>query len=633
MWPPNALLLGVLLLTPPRIWWFLLLSALPAHLLVELQSLVPFPMVLCWFLSNSAEALIGAVSIRLIAGPSTSFGQMRGMAALFLGAGLLAPVLSSFLDAAFVSLNHFGHQGYWEVWRMRLFSNIFTELMLVPAIVSWSAFRLTPPGFAPVRFLVEGSAIFLGLLIVSVMVFLCRNAGPTTSPALLYLPLPFMLWTAVRFGPNWTSIANLTVAFLAIWGAVHGRGPFTTGSPETNAFTIQAFFLVVSVTFMLLTISVMERGKAEERFAKVFRSSPDAMIVSNRESGRIIEVNGRWETMSGYLASESIGRTLSELNIYPSRSDSQKLLERTCGGGPVHDLELCLRAKEGDLRRVQISADTDEIGGKSCLITVIRDISDRERAEEAQQKLAHMSRLAVLGELTATIAHEVRQPLSAISANTEAAELLLASTAPDLDEVRRILSDIRQDDLRADEAIRRIRGLLTKRELQIQPLSLKEILSDALKLLASAARKRHVQVREELQPGLPLVLGDQFQLQQVLVNLIVNGMDAMNQTPEPNRRLTIKAAEDGATVRVTVIDRGQGIPPTHASRIFESFFTTKNEGMGLGLSIARSIIEDHGGRIWAENNPEDGAIFHFTIPAAEYITEGQNHSIRAALSS
>jgi signal transduction histidine kinase len=285
------------------------------------------------------------------------------------------------------------------------------------------------------------------------------------------------------------------------------------------------------------------------------------------------------------------------------------------------------------LRRVQISVDSDEIGGKSCLIKAFRDISDRERAEEAQQKLAHMSRLAVVGELTATIAHEVRQPLSAILANTDAAELLLPSNAPELDEVRCILADIRRDDLRADEAIRRIRGLLTKRELQIQPLSLREILSDVLKLLASDARKRHVQIREELQPGLPLVLGDQFQLQQVLVNLIVNGMDAMNGTPEPRRRLTIKAVEDGSTVRVTVIDQGQGIAPTHASRIFESFFTTKDEGMGLGLSIAHSIIEDHGGRIWVEKNPEDGAIFHFTIPAAEYITAGQNYSIRAALPS
>jgi PAS domain S-box-containing protein len=633
MWPPNALLLAVLLLTPPRIWWFLLLCALPAHLLVELQSLVPFPMVLSWFLSNSAEALIGAVCIRLIAGPSASFGQMRGMTALILGAGLAAPVLSSFLDAAFVSLNHFGHQGYWEVWRMRIFSNVFTDLILVPAIVSWSVFRLTPPGFAPFRFLVEGSVVFVGLLMVSVVIFLYRSAGPTTSPALLYLPLPFMLWTAVRFGPNWTSIANLTVAFLAIWGAVHGRGPFTTGSPETNALTIQAFFLVVSVTFMLLATSVMERRKAEERFAKVFRSSPDAMIVSDRESGRIIEVNGRWETLSGYSASETIGRTLCDLNIYPSGSDRQMLLARTSRGDSVHDFEVCLRTKTGEMRRVQISADTDEIGGKSCLIKAIRDISDRERAEEAQQKLAHMSRLAVLGELTATIAHEVRQPLSAILANTDAAELLLPSNTPELDEVRRILSDIRRDDLRADEAIRRIRGMLTKGEPQIQPLSLREILSDVLKLLASDARKRHVQVREELQPGLPLVLGDQFQLQQVLVNLIVNGMDAMNGTPEPNRRLTIKAAEDGPTVRVTVIDKGQGIAPTHASRIFESFFTTKDEGMGLGLSIARSIIEDHGGRIWVENNPEHGAIFHFTIPAAEYITVGQNHSNRAAPAS
>jgi signal transduction histidine kinase len=231
------------------------------------------------------------------------------------------------------------------------------------------------------------------------------------------------------------------------------------------------------------------------------------------------------------------------------------------------------------------------------------------------------------------IAHEVKQPLSAILSNAEAAELQLASKEPDLDEIRSILSDIRREDLRADEAIRRIRGLLTKRKFQMQQLSLKDVLSDVLRLLRSNARKRHVQIREELQPGLPLVLGDQFQLQQVLVNLIVNGMDAMNETPVPNRLLTIKATEDEAgAVRVTVIDCGQGIQPAHASHIFESFFTTKNEGMGLGLSIARSIIEDHGGRIWAESNQGDGAMLHFTIPAAEYITVGKNNGGRAATS-
>jgi len=617
MWPPNSILLAGLLLTPFRKWWFVLLCALPAHLLAELQSQVPLRMVLCWFISNSSEALIGAAGTRLLIGPSGRFDNVRSLASLFLCAGVLAPVLSSFLDAAFVALNHFGHQSYWQVFRMRLFSNVFAEVTVVPAIVTFGVVRWLPSGARLRRTAIEAALLFLGLIIVSARVFLWEEVGTATNPTLMYAPLPFLLWAAVRFGPVGTSNSILLVAFMSIWGAVHGQGPFTSRLPDENALAIQAFFFVASTLLMFLAASISEGRKAEERFAKVFRSSPDAMIVSHLEDGHIIEVNGRWEKMFGYERGETIGRTVADLKIFASDCDREKLATGTAIGEPVHDLELCLRARTGELRYAQLSADTDEIGGKRCLITIIRDISDRKRAEEAQQNLAHLSRLAVIGEMTAMVAHEVNQPLGAILSNAEAAEILLESKEPRLDEVRQILSDIRNDDLRADGAIRRIRALLSKREFQLQPLRLDETLTGVVRMVASDALRRGVQISKELQSDLPQVQGDRLQLEQVLLNLILNGMDAMNDAPTSQRQLTLRAKANGpGVVRVSIMDCGHGIPADRRDRIFESFFTTKKDGMGLGLSIARSIVEAHHGKLWFESNQGRGATFHFTLQAA-----------------
>jgi PAS domain S-box-containing protein len=253
------------------------------------------------------------------------------------------------------------------------------------------------------------------------------------------------------------------------------------------------------------------------------------------------------------------------------------------------------------------------------------DITDRKQVDESNRKLAHSQRLVVLGQLSAAIAHEVRQPLAAILSNADAARMMLNSPRPPLGEIRDIIADIRKDDLRADEVIGRIRDFLRKRNPQMQPLDINVALSDVFRFVAADARKRHVQIRTDLAPGLPLVIGDRTQLQQVLLNLIVNAMDAMQDTPERSRYLSVRTESNGnGGIDVAVEDSGSGIPPGDLRRLFEPFFTTGIEGMGLGLTIAQSIIAAHHGRIWAENNPDGGATFHFSIPAAQSQTERQS---------
>jgi C4-dicarboxylate-specific signal transduction histidine kinase len=246
------------------------------------------------------------------------------------------------------------------------------------------------------------------------------------------------------------------------------------------------------------------------------------------------------------------------------------------------------------------------------------DITDRKRADEVQRRLAHSSRLAAVGELTAMVAHEVNQPLCAILSNAEAAETLLSRENPPLDVIREIIKDIRDDDLRADEVIRGIRSLVGRREIRIQPVDLNRTISHVLRLVAGDALYRRVRIQRTLDESLPLVAADQPQIEQVLLNLIVNAMDAMQGTPEAERELSVQTRLAGAGfVEIAVVDHGCGIPPERLPELFDSFFTTKPEGMGIGLSVARWIVLAHGGRIWATNGAQGGADFRFTLRAAE----------------
>jgi signal transduction histidine kinase len=289
-------------------------------------------------------------------------------------------------------------------------------------------------------------------------------------------------------------------------------------------------------------------------------------------------------------------------------------------GGKRMPFDFRLRRNDGSAIWVSISCGPvcDSSGVVVGLLGLFSDISERKRAEENERQLAHLQRLSSLGELAAAIAHELRQPLTAIMTNAEAARRRLNSPNPPFSELREIIGDILEDDKRASEVISRIREFMTKREPRIEKLDLNSAVAVALQLVGGETRRRRIQVHAELDDRLPLVLADRVQLQQVVINLVINAVDAMANTPESARHLTIRTrANDAGEVEVAVIDQGSGIAPANLPRLFESFFSTKGDGMGLGLSISRSIIARHRGRIWAENIATRGAAFYFTLPIAE----------------
>jgi PAS domain S-box-containing protein len=949
LWPPNAILLGALLLAPVRWWPGLLLAALPAHLAAELGSGVPLPMVLSWFVSNSAEALIGATAVRRFIERPVQFDTFRRVGVFVVFAAFLAPFLSSFLDAAFVAWNDWGSSSYWEVWRVRLFSNTLAIVTLVPVIVTWGTSNIRSLGSVSSRRILEASVLVGSLLIVCTFVFTRPTVGVHTSPALLYAPLPFLLWAAVRFGPAGASACLLVFALLSVWGAIHGQGPFVRRSIADNVLALQLFLIVTYIPLMALAAAIRERARAEsearqtgewlnlalgagqsgawdfdvlrdkgtwsesthrlfgreskgraeidrhtflenvvaddrsiiqsavvraiereepyevefravrpdgslrwmlgkgtvlrdgsghglrllgvntditerkaaeaalrteaalrqsetrlrvladampqivftalpdgsidyfnrkwydltgtlpgpvdddvwlnalhpgdriaclqswrddvragrphehegrfwsasdgtyrwflaralavrddsgaivrwygtatdiddhkrveqalresewnlrvlrsqleshvakrtlelskantslrqevdvrrrvekalraseERFAKAFRASLDAIAIASQPAARILELNDRWEALFGYPRDQAIGRTIGELHVYANDGDQDCIAELMRTRGYVREYELDMRHMDGTLLRCVLAAETVEVAGEPCLIMMIRDITERRRAEREiatqRSELAHLGRVALLGELSGALAHELNQPLAAILANARAAQRMLGRDNIDIAEFRAILDDIVSDDRRAGAVIQRVRALIRKDETELQPVPPNDIVSEVLELAHSDLIQRGVVVSTRLAPSLPEVQADRVQIQQVLLNLIVNACDAVAENPPEGRVLVIRTASRGSAVRISVSDNGTGILTQPIDDVFEPFVTSKQHGLGLGLAICRSIIDAHGGRMWAVNNRDGGATFNVLLPHSAAASEATDNGAGAA---
>jgi two-component system, LuxR family, sensor kinase FixL len=754
LWPPNSILVAALLLTPPRMWWFVLGAAFPAHCATQLQSHVPPLMILCWFVSNSSEAVIGAGLTRYLVRGPIQFTSLRNAAIFCLCAVFAGPFLSSFLDAAFVRWNAWGQASYWELIRIRFFSNALAALIVVPLIVTWARNGILALRTAGPACLVEACLILLGLLSISFAVL--YKFGPGADSALLFLTLPFLLWATARFGALGTSTALSIVGFLAIWSGSHGHGPFSGGTAEQNTLSIQIFLIVLSIPMLFLGAVIEERatGETERRESESrFRIVADAAPILIRMSGvdkLCTFFNKPWLEFTGRSLEQELGNGWAEgvhpddlqkcLKIYSEAFDARKAfvmqyrLRRYDGeyrwlsdqgvarydsqgnfagyiGSCVDVTELlnkdeALRESEERMRLVanavnlgiwEWDLDKDEIwatntrrallgwpaSGKTgfedfilrvhpddrnrirqivddaiqqgadydCeyrlvlpdgivrwmatrgsvhvdanrkakrVLGVSIDITGRKQAElealQHREELGHLSRVAAMGELAASIAHELNQPLSGIASNAGAGQRFINRGDIDLRELHELLGDIMADAHRAGAVIRGIQGMVKRSVPNRQQVNLNDLVIKVVRMVKPNAMLQSCEVETLLEPNLPPIEADPIQLQQVLLNLVINAFDAMHDTPASHHKVVIatEPASDGA-VRASVRDYGVGIPEEARERVFEQFFTTKDKGLGMGLAIVRSIVESHGGMIMVENADGGGARFCFTLSAS-----------------
>jgi signal transduction histidine kinase len=436
------------------------------------------------------------------------------------------------------------------------------------------------------------------------------------------------LWAAVRFSPAGTSASILLVAFLAIWSASHGGGPFGYNIDAANAKVVQLFLFVVALPLMAIAIILRET----RRSAEAARSNEDRLTLAlDAAQMQMWDWDRDTDRMSWSVAKPGNHRrfeasTIAEFMglVHPderaalwdaidaaarSRSPFESEFRLTHPGSTVTSW-LMMKGK--------VHSDTAGIPARMTGITL--DTTEHKRIElqsrELRDELSHMNRVAVLGELTGALAHELNQPLTAVLSNAEAGRFIVDTDAPDLTIVREILRDIVMQSRRAADVIRSLRTLLQKETVELQPLNLNQLVRETMNLEKSTLIARKVVPILELSSEVPAVKADPVQLQQVLLNLIMNACQAMAKQDVERRRLVLRTTGESDVARVYIQDTGPGIPKEKLERVFEPFFTTKPEGLGLGLAICRSIAVAHGGSLRAANHADGGAIFELTLPVS-----------------
>ena len=367
---------------------------------------------------------------------------------------------------------------------------------------------------------------------------------------------------------------------------------------------------------------ITERKRAEKS-AQLFRmlidQSNDAIEVVDPKTLRFLGVNGRACIDLGYSRDELLTKSVYDIDPNVDESSYAKVNEALRESG-FAILDSFHRRRDGSTFPVEVSIKHVHLD-RVYRVTVVRDITERKKAEQALQEsqaaLARVARIASMGELTASIAHEINQPLAAVATNASASLHWLAVRPPNLTEARQAMTNAMTEATRASSVIERIRTLLRKASPEQRPVDVNEVIREALALVRSELIRGGVTAKTRLAASVPAVLGDRIQLQQVVLNLIMNAIDAMVAITDRPKTLLIKSAKEAEGVLIQVQDSGIGLDPEHSDRIFESFFTTKPQGIGIGLSLSTSIVESHGGRLWATPGSPYGAVFHLALPKAD----------------
>lgn len=422
------------------------------------------------------------------------------------------------------------------------------------------------------------------------------------------------------------AIVGGAIVFFVLVAGIH------SGLVDAGVVRMPYLFSAAYVAILVaMGIELSHDAAHAERLAGDLHESEQRMTLAAQAAGigiwvrdlrsKAIWASDKWRELLGFAPRERLDFERILQRMHPDdRQVVQHAMESAVANKSGYETEYRLMLPDGGTRWISShgAVESDAAGQPIFIRGASRDVTARRQAEQQasllQQEIAHVGRVTMMGQLAASLAHEINQPLGAILRNVEAAELMMRNSSPDLDELRAILADIHQDDQRAGAVIDRMRTLLKRRDLDMRPLDVGELIAEAARVARGDAAERHVRLDVDVPGGLPRVRGDCVHLQQVLLNLILNGLDACDGIQGRDRRVTVAARADGPrAVEIAVRDTGHGIPVDSLSHIFNPFFTTKANGMGMGLAISRTIIEAHGGRIWVENEDGVGATFRFTL--------------------
>lgn len=506
-------------------------------------------------------------------------------------------------------------------------SNALTGLTILPTLVlggqlaKWHRPRVSR------RRAVESVAIAATLILSGVLAFLVPVSSRWQLALLLYAPLPVLIWAALRFGMGAVCLGLTTVTFVAIWSADRRTGLFAVSTADENILVLQLFVLLTAIPVLCIAAVGGARRAVVQLHRALLSSLQDHVAILDAQAV-VVEVNASWRRFADTPAAgafDRVGIGGSYLNACRAGAERGDPIAARALSGLTRVLARQVTRVEMEYddhmnhRRYALSIEALERGDGGAVVTRA-DVTTRHDAQlqmdEQRRELSHLARVNALGQLSGALAHELNQPLTSISNNAEAARHLLRRRPVDLPEIDAALGDILTEDRRAAQVIRRLRALLRRGETRVIPVDAAALVADVLELSHAELISRGVSANAIVGHELPPVLADRVQVQQVLLNLILNACEAMELVKPHGRRLSLLVATDGSNVRFSVRDSGTGIPTPLIDHLFEPFVTTKREGLGLGLSISRTIVAAHGGRIWAENNPDGGASVHCLFPAA-----------------
>lgn len=631
LFPPYAALTAVLIASPRRHWLVYVVLAALSHSAVSLARW-PVSWVMVANVANLARAGVAALLILRFLGPRPRLDSISSLARFVIAAAIVAPAVGATIGAA-NALLHDVPETYVATWTRWFVANALTALTMLPflleVLTSPAKWRLSQLGE---RRSIEIACFGVALAVTCGMVLLSLTDAQFDLATALYAPIPVLLWGGLRFGPAGASLALSVLTASAIIGTDLRIATLPSGGAVLR---LQVFVFLMAMPMLCVAVVANALQDAVQLYRALLASLQDQVAILDA-NGVVFRVNESWQRHADAPSPCPFERVragddflvacrrASEILAVLHPGERDPAPERLRAGATAvlrgearrfeTDYEL---TREGRREWYAIRVESLERADGGAVVTRA-NISARRQAqaeiEEQRRQLSHLGRVAVLGQLSGAIAHELRQPLAAILANADAARLYIERETIDVDELRAILTDIVAEDRRAANVLDGLRAMHKRGDMHLQPIAPADLVREALGLVHAEIITRGVTATGTVEPELPLVLADRVQIQHVLLNLVLNACESMSETAAAGRLLSLSASAAGGKVRFSVRDCGTGIPRHLIDQLFDPFVTTKRDGLGLGLSIARTVVETHGGRIWAENVDASGAMVSFLLP-------------------